>query len=118
MCFRARHPPNASASACFNDWQPAVPPARADVPTLVLAGEFHPVARLSQNQNVAAVIGPSALWVEFVRLGHDVGTPLASSSRASSPCGANVAADLIDNPARSPDTSCADRAASIRLLLR
>jgi hypothetical protein len=42
------------------------------------------------------------------RIGHNV--------RAFSPCGAKIAADFIDNPAQSPDTSCADRAAPIRFL--
>jgi pimeloyl-ACP methyl ester carboxylesterase len=86
---------------------PLVPIGTA-VPTLVLAGEFDPVARPSFSQHVAALIGPNARWVEFHRIGHNV--------RAFSPCGAKIASDFIDNPAQSPDTSCAARAAPIRFL--
>ena len=96
------------------DWSelgptPLVPIGTA-VPTLVLAGEFDPVTRPSESQHVAALISPHARWVEFPRIGHNV--------RVFSPCGAKIAADFIDNPAQSPDTSCADRAAPIRFLPR
>jgi pimeloyl-ACP methyl ester carboxylesterase len=95
-----------------DDWSeigpaPLVPTGTA-VPTLVLAGEFDPFTRPSQSQHVAALIGPNARWVEFPRIGHNV--------RAFSPCGAKIVVDFIDNPAQSPDTSCADRAAPIRFL--
>lgn len=95
-----------------DDWSelgpaPLVPIGTA-VPTLVLAGEFDPVTRPSQSQHVAALIGPNARWVEFPRIGHNV--------RGFSPCGAKIAAEFIDNPAQSLDTSCADRAAPIRFL--
>ena len=86
---------------------PLVPTGTA-VPTLVLAGEFDPVTRPYESQHVAALIGPHARWVVFPRVGHNV--------RAFSPCGAKIAGDFIDNPARTPDTSCADRAAPIRFL--
>jgi pimeloyl-ACP methyl ester carboxylesterase len=95
-----------------DDWSeigpaPLVPIGTA-VPTLVLSGEFDPVMRPSLSQHVAALIGPNARWVEFPRVGHNV--------RGFSPCGAKIAADFIDNPAQSLDTSCADRAAPIRFL--
>ena len=83
---------------------PLVPIGTA-VPTLVLAGEFDPVTRPSMSQHVAALIGPNARWVEFPRIGHNV--------RKFCPCGVKIAADFIDNPAQSPDTSFADRAAPI-----
>jgi pimeloyl-ACP methyl ester carboxylesterase len=95
-----------------DDWSEIGPaplvPIRTAVPTLVLSGEFDPSTRPSLSQHVAALIGPNARWVEFPRIGHNV--------RAFSPCGAKIAADFIDNPAQSPDTSCADRAAPIRFL--
>jgi pimeloyl-ACP methyl ester carboxylesterase len=95
-----------------NDWSEIGPaplvPIGAAVPTLVLAGEFDPVTRPSMSQHMAALIGPNARWVEFPRVGHNV--------RAFSPCGAKIAADFTDNPAQSPDTSCANRAAPIRFL--
>jgi pimeloyl-ACP methyl ester carboxylesterase len=95
-----------------DDWSEIGPaplvPVGTSVPTLVLAGEFDPVTWPSMSQHVAAVIGPNARWVEFPRIGHNV--------RAFSPCGAEIAADFINNPAQSPDTSCADRAAPIRFL--
>ena len=95
-----------------DDWSglgpaPLVPIGTA-VPTLVLAGEFDPVTRPFQSQHVAAQIGANARWVEFPRMGHNV--------RGFSPCGAKIAADFIDNPARPANTSCADRAAPIRFL--
>jgi pimeloyl-ACP methyl ester carboxylesterase len=95
-----------------DDWSeigpaPLVPIGTA-VPMLVLTGEFDPVTRPSQSQHAAALIGPNARWVEFSRIGHNV--------RVFSPCGARIAADFIDNPAQSPDTSCADRTAPIRFL--
>ena len=97
-----------------DDWSEIGPaplvPIGSAVPTLVLAGEFDPVTRPSQSQHVAALIGPNARWVEFPRIGHNV--------RAFSPCGAKIAADFIDDPAQSLDTSCADRTAPIRFLPR
>jgi pimeloyl-ACP methyl ester carboxylesterase len=100
-----------------NDWSeigpaPLVPIGTA-VPTLVLAGEFDPGTRPSQSQHAAALIGPNARWVEFLRMGHDVSTPRASNGKAFSPCGAKIATDFIDNPTQSLDTSCVDRAAPI-----
>jgi pimeloyl-ACP methyl ester carboxylesterase len=97
-----------------DDWSeigpaPLVPIGTA-VTTLVLSGEFDPVARPSLSQHVAALIGPNARWVEFPRVGHNV--------RAFSQCGAKIAADFIDNPARSLDTSCADRAPPIPFLAK
>jgi pimeloyl-ACP methyl ester carboxylesterase len=95
-----------------DDWSeigpaPLVPIGTA-VPMLVLAGEFDPVTRPSLSQHVAALIGPNARWVEFPRIGHNV--------RAFSTCGVKIAADFIDNPAQSPEISCADRAAPIRFV--
>ncbi len=97
-----------------DDWSdigpaPLVPIGTA-VPTLVLAGEFDPVTRPGQSGHMVALIGPNARWVKFPRIGHNV--------RAFSPCGAKIAADFIDNPARSPDISCAVHAAPIRFLPR
>jgi len=95
-----------------DDWSELGPAplvsAGTAVPTLVLAGEFDPVTRPSLSQHVAALIGPNAHWVEFPRIGHSV--------REFSPCAAKIAADFIDDPAQSPDTSCADRAAPIRFV--
>jgi len=95
-----------------DDWSDIGPaplmPIGTAVPTLVLAGEFDPVTRPSLSQRVAGLIGPNVSWAEFSRIGHNV--------RAFSPCGVKIAADFIDNPTRSPDTSCADRAVPIRFL--
>ncbi|MBV9784004.1 MAG: alpha/beta fold hydrolase [Acidisphaera sp.] len=115
-----RHPLPAGASVLdrlqpydrCDDWSEVGPaplvPVGTAVPTLVLAGEFDPVTRPSLSQHVAALIGPNARWVEFPRIGHNV--------RAFSPCGAEIAADFIDNPGEPHDTSCAGRAAPIRFL--
>lgn len=126
--YRERLPADASVLdrlqpyGLCDDWSaigpaPLVPTGTA-VPTLVLAGEFDPVARPSESQHVAALMGPNARWIEFPLLGHDVSTPLASSGRAFSPCGAKIVAGFIDNPARSQDTSCVDPVAPIRFLPR
>jgi pimeloyl-ACP methyl ester carboxylesterase len=83
-------------------------PARTRVPTLVLAGQFDPVARPSSSRHVAELIGDKAQWVEMPLLGHNV--------RRFSPCGARIAADFIDDPQRAPDKSCAGRTPPIRFV--
>jgi len=80
------------------------------VPTLVLAGQFDPVARPALSRHVAERIGNNARFVEFPLVGHNV--------RQFSPCGAKIAAHFIEQPAQAPDTSCADRIAPIRFLAR
>jgi pimeloyl-ACP methyl ester carboxylesterase len=83
-------------------------PIGARVPTLILAGQFDPVARPSLSRHLAELIGPNAHWVEFPLVGHNV--------RHFSPCGARIAADFIGNPGQAPDTSCADRSPPIRFV--
>jgi len=83
-------------------------PIGASVPTLVLAGQFDPVARPSVSRHVAELIGRNARWVEFPLVGHNV--------RHFSPCGARIAADFIDNPGQAPDLSCVDRNPPIRFV--
>ncbi len=83
-------------------------PIGTNVPTLVLAGQFDPVARPALSRHVAGLIGKTTRFVEFPLVGHNV--------RQSSPCGAKIAADFIDQPEQAPDTSCADRIAPIRFL--
>jgi pimeloyl-ACP methyl ester carboxylesterase len=85
-----------------------VVPIGARVPTLILAGQFDPVARPSLSRHLAELIGPNAHWVEFPLVGHNV--------RHFSPCGARIAADFIGNPGQAPDTSCADRSPPIRFV--
>jgi pimeloyl-ACP methyl ester carboxylesterase len=103
-----------------DDWSKLGPaplvPTGTTVPTLILSGEFDPCTRPSQSRKVAALIGPKARWVEFPRMGHNIGTPKASDGRPFSPCGAKIAADFIDNPAQPLDTSCAGRAVPIPFL--
>jgi pimeloyl-ACP methyl ester carboxylesterase len=85
-------------------------PVGTPVPTLVLAGQFDPVARPALSRHVAELIGPSARFVEFPLISHNV--------RHLSPCGARIASDFIDRPTQTLDTSCADRIAPIRFLPR
>jgi pimeloyl-ACP methyl ester carboxylesterase len=85
-------------------------PAGTRVPTLVLAGQFDPVARPALSRHVANQIGGSARFVEFPLFGHNV--------RQFSPCGAKIAADFIDHPAQQLDTSCTDRTVPIPFLLK
>jgi len=95
-----------------DDWSEPGPsplvPAGTRVPTLVLAGQFDPVARPAASRHVAELIGDSARFVEFPLIGHNV--------RQFSPCGARIAADFIEHPAQAADTSCTDRIAPIRFL--
>jgi pimeloyl-ACP methyl ester carboxylesterase len=97
-----------------NHWSEPGPsplvPVGSRVPTLVLAGQFDPVARPASSRHVAELIGASARFVEFPLIGHNV--------RQFSRCGANIAAEFIDNPAQAPDTSCSDRVAPISFLPR
>ena len=83
-------------------------PIGTSVPTLMLAGQFDPVARPAASRRVAELIGRNARWVEFPLVGHNV--------RHFSPCGARVAADFIDDPTQAPDASCADRNPPIRFV--
>jgi pimeloyl-ACP methyl ester carboxylesterase len=108
-------PPNANAvdrrllyGVCEH-WSelgpPPLVPTGTRVPTLVLAGEFDPVARPNLSRRVAEQIGASARFVQFPFVGHNV--------RQFAPCGAKIAADFIEQPAQPPDVSCADRIAPI-----
>jgi len=94
------------------DWSelgpPPVVPLNADMPTLVLAGQFDPNATPTVSRHVADLIGPHAQWIEFARNGHSV--------RSGSPCAARIVADFVDQPARPLDTSCASRPEPIRFL--
>jgi pimeloyl-ACP methyl ester carboxylesterase len=83
-------------------------PTDTSVPTLLLTGQFDPVAGPALSRRVAALIGKNARWIEFPLIGHNV--------RQFSPCGARIAADFIDHPREAPDASCADRIAAIRFL--
>jgi pimeloyl-ACP methyl ester carboxylesterase len=87
---------------------PPLVPVGTRVPILVLAGQFDPVTRPNSSRRVAERIGDSARFVEFPLIGHNV--------RHFSPCGTTIAADFIDHPAQTLDTSCADRIAPIRFL--
>jgi pimeloyl-ACP methyl ester carboxylesterase len=113
--LRAPLPPDASAidrrllyGVCEH-WSelgpPPLVPVGTRVPTLVLAGEFDPVARPNLSRQVAEQIGASAHFVRFRFVGHNV--------RQFAPCGAKIAADFIDQPGEPPDVSCADRIAPI-----
>src|SRR5262249_30516115 len=87
---------------------PPLVPVGTDVPTLVLAGQFDPVARPASSRHIAELIGHSARFVELSLIGHNV--------RQFSPCGAKIASDFIDHPTQAPDTSCSDRTTPIRFL--
>jgi pimeloyl-ACP methyl ester carboxylesterase len=91
------------------DWAalgpPPVVPTGLAVPTLVLAGEFDPVARPSAAREIAARIGPAVRVIEFPRLGHNV--------RHFSSCAVRVVAGFIADPGRPPDLACVDQAPPI-----
>ena len=87
------------------DWAalgpPSVVPQGTRIPTLVLGGQFDPVAGPRLGRETAERIGPSARWIEFAGIGHNV--------RQFSPCGARIVFDFIGNPDDAPDAACAGR---------
>jgi pimeloyl-ACP methyl ester carboxylesterase len=87
---------------------PPLIPIDTAIPTLVLAGQFDPVAGPALSRHIAELIGKNARWIEFPLIGHNV--------RQFSPCGAIIAADFIDHPMDVPDASCANRIAAIHFL--
>jgi pimeloyl-ACP methyl ester carboxylesterase len=87
---------------------PPVVPVNTSIPTLVLAGQFDPVAGPALSRQVADEIGAHALWIEFPRLGHNV--------RFFSPCAAGIVWRFIDHPETTPDTSCRLRRPPIAFL--
>jgi pimeloyl-ACP methyl ester carboxylesterase len=91
------------------DWAalgpPPLMPRDTGVPTLVLGGQFDPVAGPALGRAVAERIGTAARWVTFAGIGHNV--------RHFSDCGARIAFDFIGNPDQAPDTACASRMPAI-----
>ncbi len=91
------------------DWvalgPPPLIPQGTSVPTLVLGGEFDPVAGPALGRDVAERIGPAARWIAFAGIGHNV--------RHFSACGAQITFDFIGNPDKAPDTVCASRMPAI-----
>ena len=83
-------------------------PVGTTVPTLVLAGQFDPVAGSALSREVADEIGAHALWVEFPWLGHNV--------RFFSPCATGIVSHFIERPEATPDTSCRLRRPPIAFL--
>jgi pimeloyl-ACP methyl ester carboxylesterase len=77
---------------------PPVVPIGTTTPTLVLAGQFDPVAGVALSRQVADEIGTHALWAEFPRLGHNV--------RFFSPCATGIVSRFIEHPEATLDTSC------------
>jgi pimeloyl-ACP methyl ester carboxylesterase len=85
------------------DWSdlgpPPLVPVGTTIPTLVLSGQFDPVAGPALSRQIAATIGPHALLVGFPRLGHNV--------RFFSRCATGIVSNFIDHPEITPDTTCA-----------
>jgi pimeloyl-ACP methyl ester carboxylesterase len=100
------------ASGICTEWSKLGPlpivPVGTTVPTLVLAGQFDPVAGVALSRQVADEIGAHALWVEFPRLGHNV--------RFFSPCATDIVSRFIERPEPAPDTSCRLRRPPISFL--
>jgi TAP-like protein len=80
-------------------------PQGTNVPTLVLGGQFDPVAGPALGHGLAERIGPAAHWVAFSGLGHNV--------RHFSACGARIAFDFIGNPGEPLDAMCASHSPAI-----
>jgi pimeloyl-ACP methyl ester carboxylesterase len=91
------------------DWAelgpPPLIPRGTSVPTLVLGGQFDPVAGPALGGDVAERIGAAAHWIAFPGIGHNV--------RHFSACGARIAFDFTGNPDEAPDTACASRMPAI-----
>jgi pimeloyl-ACP methyl ester carboxylesterase len=113
--FRDPLPSNAGTSdygtlhGMCRDWAelgpPPLIPQGASVPTLVLGGQFDPVAGPALGRDVAERIGPAARWIAFAGIGHNV--------RHFSGCGVRITFDFISNPDKAPDTVCASRMPAI-----
>src|SRR5260370_36676149 len=73
-------------------------PSGTTVPTLIMAGQFDPVAPPSLSRRVADSIVSSVHWLEFPGTGHNV--------RQYRPCAAGTVPSFIDPPAPAPTTSC------------
>ncbi len=95
-------------SVC-RDWAalgpPPLVPQGTRVPTLVLGGQFDPVAGPTLGHDVAERIGPAARWVAFAGIGHNV--------RHFSACGTRIVFDFIGNPDEASDTACASHVPAI-----
>ncbi len=93
-------------------WAPLGPPPLVPrdtaVPVLVLAGQFDPNAPPDRSRAVAAMIGPRARWVEFMRMGHSV--------RAFSACAVGLVSAFIDQPDQPSNTACAAQAPVVQYL--
>ena len=91
------------------DWgklgPPPLIPQATSVPTLVLGGQFDPVAGPALGRDVTERIGSPARWVEFTGIGHGV--------RRFSACAARITFNFIDNPDETPDAACAGRTPAI-----
>jgi pimeloyl-ACP methyl ester carboxylesterase len=83
-------------------------PTDTRIPTLILTGQFDPVAGPSLSRHVAGLIGRNARLIEFPLIGHNV--------RHFSPCAAAIVAEFIAAPTSPLDTSCTHHAAPIRFL--
>jgi pimeloyl-ACP methyl ester carboxylesterase len=75
------------------------------VPTLVLGGQFDPVAGPVLGRAIAERVGAAAPWIEFAGIGHNV--------RHFSDCGARIVFEFIGDPEATPDTACARRGPAI-----
>lgn len=92
------------------DWSelgpPPLVPEGGGVRTLILAGQFDPVAGPALSGEVAGRIGRNAEIVDFAGIGHNV--------RHFSKCGSRIVAEFIADPTRTLDAKCSSEAAPIR----
>ncbi len=89
---------------------PPVVPIGTTIPTLVLAGQFDPVAGVALSRQIADEIGAHALWAEFPRLGHNV--------RFFSPDAAGIVSRFIEHPEATLHASCCLARPPIPFLLK
>lgn len=72
-------------------------PVTVDIPTLVLNGEYDPITPPAFGERTASTL-PGSTIVTFTGYGHGaIGTP----------CSDQIILDFLDDPASTPDTSCA-----------
>lgn len=86
---------------------PALPssvdaPVQSSIPTLLLSGQFDPITPPAFAERVAETL-PNSTSVVFPNTGH--------GAIGSDACAMTIANDFLANPADSPDTRCASRAA-------
>jgi pimeloyl-ACP methyl ester carboxylesterase len=83
-------------------------PIVSDIPTLVVVGQYDPIAIPPYGKLVAETLSNSFFY-EFPGLAHNV---IQSDVMRSNRCGLDIALAFLNDPTTEPDTSCIDELAA------